>query len=380
MDPIYLDHAASTPLTAAVLEAMLPVLRQTYGNPSEPHAPGRAARAAVAGARDRIGELLGARPHDVVFTGGGTEADNLAVLGRARSRPGAIVTTPIEHPAVANAIRALAAEGREVREVPVDRCGLLSLPALETALDGEVALCAVIWANNVIGTIQPVEAIAALCAERGVPLHLDAIQAAAGLPIALDRLGEGTTVAIAAHKLGGPKGVGCLVGRSVAELKPVVFGGGHERGLRSGTENVPGIVGLAAALGERRRLLDGGEAARRSALRDRLEAAAGVDVVGADAPRLPGHACLLCSGARGDTLVHVLDAAGVCVAAGSACSSGSAEPSHVLVALGYSAAEARSILRVTLGPESTGGDVDGFLAAFEPALAEVRGLAAAAHA
>lgn len=380
MEPIYLDHAASTPLSDAVFEAMLPVLRDTYGNPSEPHAAGRAARALIVEARRRVATTLGARPQDVVFTGGGTEADNLAVLGRARSRPGAIVTTPIEHPAVRNAVRALAGEGREVREVGVDRCGLVSLPELEAAVAGEVALCAVMWANNVTGTVQPVGSIDELCRERGVPLHLDAIQAAAGLPVTLEGLGEQTTIAVAAHKLGGPKGVGCLAGRTVTDLAPVALGGGHERGLRSGTENVAGIVGLAAALEERRRLLDDGEGVRRAGLRDRLEASAGVEVVCADAPRLPGHACLLCAGARGDLLVQVLDAAGVCVAAGSACASGSPEPSHVLVALGYPVDEARSILRVTLGPETTEKDVSGFLEAFHPALARVRELTAAAYA
>ena len=380
MDLIYLDHAASTPVSETVLAEMIPVLRETFGNPSEPHAAGRSARAEVVRARRRIASLVGARPQDVVFTGGGTEADNLAVFGRARSRTGAIVTTPVEHPAVRSAIRALAAEGREVRELPVDRGGLVSLSALEQALDGEVALCAVIWANNVTGTVQPVDAIASLCRERGVPLHLDAIQAASGLPVTLDGLGGETTIAIAAHKLGGPKGVGCLVGSTVSELTPRVLGGGHERGLRSGTENVPGIVGLAAALTERRHLLDGGEAGHRAALRDRLEASAGVAVACVNAPRLPGHACLLCAGARGDTLVHLLDAGGVCVAAGSACSSGSPEPSHVLLALGYSAEEARSLLRVTLGPASTAADVDGFLEVFHPALAQVRELVTAARA
>jgi len=376
---IYLDHAATTPLHPTVLDAMLPFLTGTFGNASEPHAAGRAARAGLEGARRTVAAALGVAPDEVRFGAGGSEADNLAVLGRAAAldgRPGRIVASAIEHPAVREPLRALETAGWEIAWVAPDGEGQVPPDGLAAAVRPGDALCALIWANNITGVVQPVEAAAALCAERGVPLHLDAVQTPGGAAIDVGALPGEVTVAIAAHKIGGPKGVGAIVGRGVSTLAPVLRGGGQERGLRPGTENVAGAVGLATALARRQGAASEWEA--RAALRDRLVADTGLPCVGAGAPRLPGHALLL-AGVRGDALVAVLDDAGICVAAGSACASGDSAPSHVLVAMGLDADTARTALRVTLGPETTAGDVDALVAALRPARASLtlalRGLA-----
>ena len=359
---IYLDHAATTPLSAAAWRAMEPYLREHFGNPSEPHAAGRAARAGLDAARESVAATLGCAVGEVVFTGGGSEADNLAVLGRLAAG-GRVVAGAIEHPAVREP---LLAYGGEVAWAPVAPDGVVDLDALSALVRPGDALCCVMAANNVTGAIQPVAEIAELCAERGVPLHVDAVQAAAGCDVRA--LPGESTMAIAAHKLGGPKGVGVLAGLGVASLPAVVRGGGQERGLRPGTENVAGAAALAAALDERQGPGAVAERAARAALRDRLEREVGLPVASAGAPRLPGHALLL-AGVRGDLVVHQLDGAGICVAAGSACAAGSAEPSYVLAAMGIDPATARGAVRVTLGPESTAAEVDAFLAAFAPARA-----------
>jgi cysteine desulfurase len=354
---IYLDHAATTPLSDAAWAAMEPFLRDRFGNPSEPHAAGRAARAGLETARGQVAEVLGIEPADVVFCGGGTEADNLAVAGRLQAG-GRVVASAIEHPAVREPLRAYAAGGGEVVWVPVDAAGAVDLAALSALLRPGDALCCVMWANNVTGVIQPVDAIAAICTERGVPLHVDAVQAAGGTRVDAATLGAAGTLALAAHKLGGPKGAGVLAGRGVRELEPVLRGGGQEAGIRPGTENVAGAAGLAAALAERQG--DQAEWERRAARRARLEAAAGLPVAGAGAPRLPGHSLLL-TGVRGDSLVVQLDADGICVAAGSACAAGTAEPSYVLAAMGIDDRTARGALRITQGPPTTDADVDALL-------------------
>jgi cysteine desulfurase len=368
---IYLDHAATTPLSDEAFAAMEPYLRTAFGNPSEPHAAGRAARAGLVAARERVAATLGVRPGDVVFTGGGSEADALAVLGRLAGG-GRVVASAIEHPAVRETLRAYAARGGEVAWAPVTADGVVDLDALDALVKPGDALACLMWANNVTGAVQPVEAAAALCAERGVPLHVDAVQAASGIAVSVAALGPAATLAIAAHKLGGPKGVGVLAGPGVATLAPVYHGGGQEHGLRPGTENVAGAAGLAAALAGRQGPAAPAERGPRAAPRDRLEAACGLPSAAAGVERLPGHALLLADGVRGDLLVQVLDGAGFCVAAGSACASGSAEPSHVLTAMGYEPAGARSALRVTLGPETSDADVDAFSLALRDALAPLR--------
>ena len=343
----YCDHAATTPLCDEAWQAMEPFLRERFGNPSEPHAEGRSARAGLDAARARVAEALGTREPDVVFTGGGSEADNIAVLGRLAGG-GRVVTTPLEHPAVAGAV----ATADEVAVAPVNGDGVVDLAALDELIRPGDRLCAVIWASNLTGSIQPVREIAELCAERGVPLHLDAVQAAAWLPLRLDELPGQLTAAIAAHKLHGPKGAGALAGRGVSSLATVLHGGGQERGLRPGTESVAQASGLAAALA--RRAGDSEIAGAVSAIRDAFEttllrALPDVRIVAGDVARLPGHSLALIAGVRGDALCALLDDQGFAVAAGAACHSGEREPSSALAALGVGRSLALGALRSSFG-------------------------------
>jgi len=365
---VYLDHAATTPLGAEARAAMEPYLSERFGNASEPHAYGREARVALEAARATLAELLDAEPGQVVLTSGGSEADNQAVFGLAGAGPGRIVVSAIEHPAVREPARELERRGFEVAWAPVDGDGVIDAEAFEALVRPGDRLAAAMWANNVTGAVQPVERLASAAAQAGVPFHCDAVQAAASFPVGLRSSGA-ATLALSAHKLGGPKGVGCLVAREPGRIPPLVWGGGQERGLRSGTENIPGAVGFAAALAASRATDD-----RRAALRDRLETAlAGeITVVSAGAERLPGHLLALVPGIRAELLVLALDRAGYAVAAGSACAAGDAEPSHVLVAQGMSARDARSVVRVSLGPGTTEAEVDGFAAALAGCLARLR--------
>ncbi len=356
---VYLDHAATTPLGPEARAAMEPYLSERFGNASEPHTYGRAARAGLEDARRRLAELLAAEPGQIVLTSGGSEADNQAVFGLAGDAPGRVVVSAIEHPAVREPARELERRGFEVAWAPVDGDGVVDAHEFERLLQPGDRLAAVMWANNVTGAVQPVGRLAAAAAERGVPFHCDAVQAAAAFPVGL---GAGIeTLALSAHKLGGPKGVGCLVVRTPARVAPLVWGGGQEHGLRSGTENVAGAVGFAAALAAMRGAADG-----RAALRDRLQTAlAGhATAVSAGAPRLPGHLLALVAGIRADLLVLALDREGYAVAAGSACAAGDAEPSHVLTAQGVSVQDTRSVVRISLGLGATAAEVDGFARAF----------------
>ena len=367
MSVVYLDHAATTPLAPAAREAMLPYLDEFYGNASEPHAAGRQARAGLEEARRAVADLLEAKPGQVVFTSGGTEADNQAVLGLAGDSPGRLVVSAIEHPAVREPALALERRGFEVAWAPVDRSGVVDVEALRRLVQPGDRLCAVMWANNVTGAIQPVAEVAEVCAAVGVPLHVDAVQAAASLPVGLRSPGA-ETMALSAHKLHGPKGVGCLLARDPRRVPPLILGGGQEHGLRSGTENVAGVVGFAAALAAGRSADD-----ERRAHRELLEQSLppGVRVVSAHAERLPGHALLLVDGIRAELLVLALDRAGFAVAAGSACASGEAEPSHVLTAQGMSEGDARSVIRVSLGLETTAEQVRAFANALAACAAQL---------
>jgi cysteine desulfurase len=364
---VYLDHAATTPLAPAAREAMLPYLDEVYGNASEPHAAGRQARAGLEEARRSVAELLEAEPDQVVFTSGGTEADNQAVLGLAGVPPGRLVVSAIEHPAVREPALALERRGFEVAWAPVDGSGVVDVEALAGLVRPGDRLCAVMWANNVTGVIQPVAESAELCAAAGVPLHVDAVQAAASLPVGLRSSGS-ATLALSAHKLHGPKGVGCLLARDPSRVPPLILGGGQEHGLRSGTENVAGVVGFAAALKAARSAPD-----ERRAHRELLERSLppGVRVVSADAERLLGHALLLVEGIRAELLVLALDREGFAVAAGSACASGEPEPSYVLTAQGMSERNARSVIRVSLGLGTTAEQVRAFVAALGACVAQL---------
>lgn len=368
MSAVYLDHAATTPLGAAARAAMEPYLSDEFGNASEPHGYGRRARAALERARSRIAELLDCEPGQVTFTSGGTEADNQAVFGFCGRPLGRFVVSAVEHSAVRAPAQELERQGFDVAWAPVGPDGVVDVAAFAELVRPGDRLAAVMWANNVTGVLQPVEELAAIARGRGVPFHCDAVQAAASLPLSFRASGV-DSIALSAHKLEGPKGIGCLVAREPERLRPLIWGGGQEGGLRSGTENVAACVGFAAALEASRSTACG-----RLRTRRRLEATLpeGVSVVCGASERLPGHALLLVPGIRSELLVLALDRAGYAVAAGSACSSADAAPSHVLVAQGMSAADARSVIRVSLGAGTTEAEIDGFAAALADAIGTLR--------
>ncbi|MFO7893978.1 MAG: cysteine desulfurase family protein [Longimicrobiales bacterium] len=355
---IYLDHAATTPVRPDVRAAMEPFLAERFGNPSSTHGPGRAARAALEDARERVAAALGADPVEIVFTGGGTEADNLAVLGRWRAARAGVVVSAVEHSAVRHAAGAAAQEGAAVATLAVDEAGRVDLDALDEALHEPVSVVSVMWANNEVGTIQPVEEVAARCSAHGVTFHTDAVQAVGHIPVSVGDVPV-DLLSMSAHKFGGPKGVGALYVRSGTDLAPLLHGGGQERGVRAGTSNVAGAVGLAEAL-ERAVADVPAETSRLSALRDRLEgtlleAVDGLEVNGAAAERLPHVLSVSIPDVDSDVLLASLDMAGLAVSSGSACHSGASAPSHVLLAMG---AGADTVLRFSLGWPTTEAEVD----------------------
>ncbi len=376
---VYLDYSATAPLRPAVREAIKPYLEDAYGNPSSLHAAGRAARVAVETARRRLLEALGATGGRLVFTGSGSEADNLAVLGFARRHPGArLIHSGVEHKAVISAADALRATGHDVRVAPVDSRGVVRLDRLAELIpeDGRPTLVAVMWANNETGVVQPVQEVARLCRERGALLFSDAVQAFGRVPLGLAELELGL-LALSAHKLGGPKGVGALLIRGEIELEPIVYGGGQESGLRSGTENVAGIVGFAEAAAVACAELEV-EPARTRALRDRLEAGLQkalpeVRVNGAGAPdRLPNVLNISLPNLEIEGLLTGLDLEGIQVSSGSACTTGSVEPSHVLRAMGREGEAAQNTIRLSLGWGTGPDDIEYVLERFPKVVARVR--------
>jgi cysteine desulfurase len=382
----YLDHAATTPMRPEAVDAMLPFLSGTFGNPSGQHAAARAAKTAIEEAREVVAAVLGARPGEIIFTGGGTEADNLAVKGaahsaRRRGRGDGVVTTAVEHHAVLHSVERLEHEGFRVAVVPVDAGGVVDLDALAGALDEHTTVVSVMLANNEVGTIEPLAEVAAVVAERAprAVLHTDAVQAAAWMDLATEAA-PAALVAVSAHKFGGPKGVGALVVRRGTHLQPVMDGGGQERDLRSGTHNVAGIVGMATALAvaaERR----AEEVPRVAALRDRLAggltaALPGTVVNGAAGRKLINNCHVTFPGVESEALLLLLDREGLCAAAGSSCASGAMDPSHVLAAMGIPRDRARASLRLTLGWTTTEADVDEALTVIPAAVERLRPLAA----
>jgi cysteine desulfurase len=348
-----------------------------FGNPSGSHSVARAARQAIDEARDTISEILGTAPGDVVFTAGGTEAANLAVLGRARCTPGAVVVSAIEHHAVLHAAHAAERTGATVRVIGASVGGTIDLQALAGALDGSVSVVSVQLVNNEIGTLQPLSDVARLVHRRapGAVLHTDAVQAVPWYDVSSLAVGA-DMISISAHKFGGPQGVGALAFRRPVKLEPIVYGGPQERQRRAGTHNVAGVVGMAAAL--RAAALSRDEAsARARRLRERLSCGLQASIPGAHETALgeekaPGHCHLVVDGIESEALLVVLDGLGVAASAGSACASGAMEPSHVLLAMGYSAEQALGALRLTLGHTSTDADVDFALAAVPQAVAMLR--------
>ena len=379
--PVYLDNAATTPMDPRVLEAMLPHLGGGRGNPSSLHATGAAAREAVEGARESVATLLGAAPGEILFTASGTESDNLAVLGLARAASPEkrhAVVSRVEHAAVREAARRLEAEGFEVTRVGVDSEGLIDAAGFADALRPDTALAAVVWANNEVGTVEPVQELAGICAERGVPLHTDAVQAAGRLELNVREV-RVSTLALSAHKLYGPQGVGALYVREGVDPEPLLYGGGQERGLRSGTENVAGIVGLGEAARLAREEMED-RVRHESGLRDGILAGvariAGVRVNGHPERRLSNNAHLSVEGVEAESLVLFLDALGYAIGSGSACASGSVghKASPVLLAMGRDEREALSSVRITVGKDNTAGEVEGFLEAFSSAVGRLREL------
>ena len=365
---IYLDHAATTPLDPRVLEAMLPCLRDVFGNPSSIYYEAREARNCLDTARRTVAELLGAKPNEVIFTSGGTESDNSALRGVAfanRRRGNHIITSAIEHHAVLHAVRELERQGFRATYLPVDRSGFVDLDALASALDDETVLVSVMYANNEVGTVQPVGEIARLVKERcpQAVIHTDAVQAVGALDINIDRLGV-DMLSIGAHKLYGPKAVGALYVRSRTPWRPQQVGGGQEKNRRAGTESVALAVGLATAMRLACEELEARNAHNRG-LRDRLRQelparVPGTHVTGPPDPdrRLPNNFSCCFERVEGEAVILQLDLAGVAASSGSACTSGSLEPSHVLTALGIPADLARGSLRLTVGQGNTVDDVE----------------------
>ena len=376
MKSVYFDHAATTPVDRRVLEKMLPFFCEVYGNPSELHKQGREARVAVETGRAQVAAAIGAGDKEIVFTGGGTESDNLALFGYLqRFEPGHFIIGATEHPAVMEAARALNRLGWAVDFIPVDEFGTIDLDAYEQAFRDDTRLASVMFANNVVGTIQPVAELARIAHEKGAVFHTDAVQAVGSVPIDVQALGV-DMLTISGHKLYGPKGIGALYARRGTRLTPIIHGGGHERRLRSGTENVPGIVGLGAALeiavAEMPQTRPRLEAMRDHMAAAVLESVPDTKYLGHPTQRLPGNVAFTVRYIEGESMLLQLDAHGYMVSSGSACASGSLEPSHVILALGLGAEEAHGSLRVSLGRENTVEEIDGFVKVFPPIVEKLR--------
>ena len=379
---IYLDHAATTRPRPEVLDAMRAAQETAWGNPGSAHAVGRAARAALDDARERLAARLGAEPREIVFTSGGTEADNLAIKGAAwagKGRGHRIVTTAVEHHAVGHTVRYLEKFGFEINDVGVDRYGRIDPDAVEAAITDRTTLVSVMYANNEVGTIQPIaEVVERVHRHPGVLLHIDAVQAAPWVALDLGILGA-DLVSLAAHKFEGPRGVGALYIRHGTHILAQQHGGSQERHRRAGTEDVVGAVGMAAAYDLVRDELPA-TAARVRRLRERLAAAVlatpGTELTGHPVERLPGLLSIIARGTDGNSVVLALDLAGVAAAVGSACTSGSTEVSHVLTAMGYPEDEARGALRLSLGRSTTPAEVDAAAAIVPAVIAHQREAAA----
>ncbi len=386
MRRVYMDHAATTPMHPEVVTAMSEAMAGVFGNPSSLHAWGREARKALEEAREKVAVLIGAEPGEIVFTGGGTEADNLAIKGVARAnrdRGRHIITSAVEHHAVLHACGDLEKEGFRVTYLPVDGQGRVSLDALTEALSDETLLVSIMAANNEVGTLQPIAQIARLAHERGAYVHTDAVQAVGQIPVDV-REWDVDLLSLTGHKFYGPKGVGALYVRRRTRVLPVISGGGQERGLRSGTQNVPGAVGLGKAA-ELAQAELAGRAQHAAGLRQRLwdgiqRRVPEVVLNGHPSERLPGNLSLSIPGVEGESLLLNLDHRGVAVSAGSACAAGSLEPSHVLQAMGLPRETAIGSLRLSLGRDNTEEDVDYVIDHVASAVEKLRSLRAGAAA
>ncbi len=363
--PIYFDHNATTSIDAIVLEAMQPFLSGTFGNPSSLHRFGRDARAAIDRAREKVAVLAGAHAGQVVFTSGGTEANNMAVKGvTGLMKPGRVLISAIEHPSVLEVEDALLARGWQVDFIPAKANGQIDLDALRVMIEaGDVCLVSVMVVNNETGVVQAINEVAEIVKSAGALFHCDAVQAAGKLDFRFIDSGA-HLMSLSSHKIYGPKGVGALIIDKSLDIEPLLHGGGHERGLRAGTENMPAIVGFGAAAELAEKSLSE-RAAHCSALRTQLEnglaVLPGIQIFGQDSERLPNTSQFSVPGYDGESLLMALDREGIAVSSGSACSSGKGEPSHVLLAMGIEEAAARGAIRVSFGKDNTSQEVDEFL-------------------
>jgi cysteine desulfurase len=367
MKRAYFDHAATTPVHPEVLSAMLPTFSEKFGNPSSLHALGQEAAQAVANAREQVAQLLNANPREIIFTGSGTEADNFALKGIARklrSKGNHLITSSIEHHAVLNSAASLEQDGYQVTYLPVDSFGRVDPEILRQAITPGTILVSIMFANNEVGTIEPIAELAAIAHEKGILFHTDAVQATGSIPLDVKALGI-DMLTLAAHKFYGPKGVGALYVRQGVALEPLICGGGQERGLRAGTTNVSGIVGLGKAA-ELARLEMPARTEHALKLRERL--IKGLErhleeyiLTGHRTERLPGNVSICVEYIEGESMLLLVDQEGFACSSGSACTSGSLEPSHVLKAMGINVRLAQGSLRITLGRENTALEVDRFL-------------------
>jgi cysteine desulfurase len=385
MDRIYMDHAATTPVHPEVTEAMLPYLGDRFGNPSSIYTEGREARKAVEAARSQVAGALGADPSEIFFTSGGTEADNLAIIGVARANiewGNNIITTAIEHHAVLEPCRYLEREGFRTTYVPVDGSGLVDPEEIRASLTPSTVLVSVMHANNEIGTVQPVEEISAICRDAGVYMHTDAVQTVGALDADVGRLGV-DLLSASAHKVYGPKGTGCLFIRGGTKLQSILLGGGQEKRIRSGTENVAGIVGFGMAMElaarEWRRRSDHVRPLRDLLIEGIMERVPHVRLNGDRERRLPNNVNVLFDFIEGEAICLKLDFQGIAASTGSACSSESGEASHVLLALGIRQEDAHGSLRLTLGRDNTVEDVDYVLEKLPPVIEELRRMSPLYH-
>jgi cysteine desulfurase len=375
---IYLDHASTTPTDPEVVTAMLPWFSEEYGNPSTVYSLGLTAASAVQNARESIARTIGAESEEIYFTSGGTESDNWAILGTAEAQQKKgrhLITSTIEHHAVLESMDYLEKRGYEITRVPVDSGGLVDPEAVRQAIRPDTILVSIMHANNEVGTVEPIAEIGKITREAGVLFHVDAVQTAGKLPLDVNELGV-DMLSMSAHKFYGPKGIGLMYLRKRTRITPLFHGGGQEKGRRAGTSNVPGIVGMARAL-EMSASSMAEDAAREAGLRDRLWAglSGNIEAIylnGDMGHRLPNNLNVRLDGIEGESMILMLDMDGICVSSGSACTTGSLEPSHVLLALGIPAENAHGSLRVTLGRSTTTEDIDFFIKVFPPIVARLR--------
>ena len=361
---VYLDHAATTPVAREVLEAMIPFFSEKFGNASSLHAYGREARKALEESREKVAKLINAEPEEIIFTGSGTESDNLAIKGIAfLHRKGHIITSSIEHPAVLETCHYLQRKGFEVTFLPVDKYGLIDIDELEKAIREDTILISIMHASNEIGTIEPVEEIGKIASKNNIIFHTDAVQSVGKIEVDVKKLNV-DLLSMSSHKIHGPKGVGALYIRKGIKIEPVLHGGGHERGLRSSTENVAGIVGFAKACEIAGNRMEK-DAEKMTKLRDKIiKEVLKIEetyLTGHPTKRLPNHASFYFRGIEGESLVLMLDSKGIATSTGSACSSKKLQPSHVLLATGVKPEDAHGSLRVTMGRENTEEEIEYFL-------------------